>query len=103
MKEYAKQFYQSQAWKRTAKAYAKSKQNLCEICRDQGMITAGAIVHHKIFLTPENISDLSISLDWKNLQLVCRHHHAALHGNEKRFSIDEYGHVTAYDSPPVIV
>ena len=89
-------FYKTQAWKRTAKAYAKSKQNLCELCRDQGLITPGEFVHHIIHLTPENLDDPSVALAWENLQLVCRKHHAELHQkNRKRFSVDEYGRVTA--------
>lgn len=100
MKEYASQFYKSQAWKKTAAAYAKAQRNLCELCWDQGQITPGEMVHHKIFLTPENIADPSISLNWNNLQLVCRKHHAMLHGNRKRYSVDAVGHVTGYDTPP---
>ena len=96
IKDFAKAFYNSQAWKQTSKAYAKSKRNLCEICAAQGLITPCEIVHHKVFLTPNNINDTSITLDWNNLQAVCREHHAAIHGKRKRrYKIDEYGRVIA--------
>lgn len=62
MKEYAEQFYSSKAWQRTRKAYAKSKQNLCEICLSKGIIKPGVIVHHKTHIDPANIHDPAITL-----------------------------------------
>ena len=92
MQEFAKSFYKSQAWKKTRDAYAKSKSGLCEICLASGMYVHGEIVHHKIHLSPENIYDYSISLDWNNLQLVCRECHAAIHDKRKgRYRFDETG------------
>jgi len=94
LKEYAEQFYSSKAWQRTRKAYAKSKQNLCEICLSKGIIKPGVIVHHKVHLSPDNISDPSVTLCWENLQLVCREHHAEIHDSRKRrYKIDDYGRV----------
>lgn len=102
MKEYAERFYKSKQWQKTAAAYAKSKQNLCEICRDQGLLTPGEIVHHKIQLNESNIADPDISLNWDNLQFVCRKCHAAQHKrkNKKRYTVDSFGRVTGYDTPP---
>lgn len=92
MKDFAKAFYKSQAWKRTREAYARSKSGLCEICLAAGLYVPGEIVHHKIHLTPENINDYSISLSWDNLQLVCRECHAAIHDERKgRYKFDETG------------
>ena len=89
-----KRFYKSQAWKKTAAAYARSQNYLCEICKDQGLLTPGEFVHHKVHLNEINFSDPNVSLSWDNLQLVCRKHHAELHRkNVKRYSIDETGHV----------
>lgn len=94
MKDYAKTFYKSQAWKDTRNAYAKSKGNLCEVCLAKGIYRSGEIVHHKIHLSPENIADPSISLNWDNLQLVCRDCHAQLHDNkQRRYKLDELGRV----------
>lgn len=94
MKPFAERFYKSQAWKKTAAAYAKSKQNLCELCKQEGRITPGEIVHHKIELTPENINNPDITLSANNLQLVCREHHAQIHDKRKRrYRIDELGRV----------
>lgn len=94
MKEYAKAFYKSQAWKITRAAYAKSKGHLCERCLAKGIYTPGEIVHHKIHLNESNLQDLNISLNWNNLQLVCRQCHAELHDErKKRYTIDSYGRV----------
>lgn len=94
MKEFAQRFYGSKAWQHTRTAYAKSKRNLCEVCLSKGIVKPGEIVHHKIHLTPENISDPSITLDWNNLQLVCRDCHAAIHDKrQRRYKIDDYGRV----------
>lgn len=94
MKDYAKTFYKSQAWKDTRAAYAKSKGYLCEVCLAKGIYRSGDIVHHKIHLSPENIADPSVSLNWDNLQLVCRDCHAQLHDNkQRRYKLDELGRV----------
>ena len=94
MKPYAEEFYKSKAWKQCREAYAQSKGWLCERCMKEGRVTTGEIVHHKIHLTPENINDPSVSLNWDNLELVCRLCHAAEHGRPKRYKVDEAGRVT---------
>ena len=59
----------------------------------KGIIRTGEIVHHKIELTPENIHNPDITLNFDNLQLLCRDCHAAVHKPEKRFKVDELGRV----------
>lgn len=95
MQDFARIFYSSKAWKDCRKAYTKSKGGLCERCLSNGLITPGEIVHHKIHLTPDNISNEDITLNWNNLQLLCRDCHAATHKPAKRFSVDEMGRITA--------
>lgn len=98
MKEYAREFYSSTAWKETRKAYAKSQQGLCEICRAKGILKPGEIVHHKVHIDPKNIEDPNITLSWNNLQLVCREHHAEIHDSRKRrYKTDDYGRVIIRD------
>lgn len=63
MKEYAVGFYKSKAWKSTQAAYKSSVGGLCERCLSLGRYTPGVIVHHKIHITPENISDPSITIN----------------------------------------
>jgi len=93
MKEYAKGFYKSQAWKKCREAYARSVGGLCERCLGRGLYRAGEIVHHREHISPENITDPAVLLDWGNLQLVCRECHAALHRPERRYRLDELGRV----------
>lgn len=96
MKDYARSFYSTKAWKETRKAYRKSVGGLCERCIKKGLYVSGEIVHHKIYLTPENIRDPSIALNWDNLELVCRDCHAQEHiASEKRYTVDENGRVSA--------
>lgn len=89
-----KQFYKTKAWQHCRDAYARSKGGLCERCLKQGVLSAGVIVHHKVYLSDENFNDPSIALDWNNLELLCRNCHGAEHSG-KRFTIDEFGRVTA--------
>lgn len=95
MKEFAEGFYKSKAWKDCRADYLKSVGGLCERCLASGRYSPGEIVHHKIHLTPENINDPSVTLNWDNLELVCRDCHADLHrGYDRRFDVDEFGRVT---------
>ena len=93
-KEFARNFYNSPAWEKTREAYAKSKGLLCERCLQKGRYTPGIIVHHKVHLTPENITDPNVSLAWDNLQLLCRDCHAEVHKEKPmRYKVDELGRV----------
>jgi len=94
MKPWARSFYTGRTWEHTRNAYAASVGGLCEKCLALGYITPGAIVHHKVHLTPANIDDPSITLDWSNLELLCRNHHADAHRHiERRYTVDEMGRV----------
>lgn len=84
MKDYARGFYKSQAWKDCREDYARSKRYLCEDCLSKGILTTGEIVHHVINITPENINDPNVTLNWDNLKLVCRKCHADEHHQRKR-------------------
>ena len=53
------------------------KGNLCERCLKRRIITPGSKdrpleVHHKIPLTAQNVTDPSVSLNWNNLELLCK-------------------------------
>ena len=88
MKDYAKKFYLSQAWRKTRDA--KSQNGLCERCKQ-----AGDIVHHKQYITPKNISNPLITLDWANLELLCQDCHNKEHTKKQnsRYAIDEFGNI----------
>lgn len=99
-REFAEDFYRSRAWKKTRAAFTKSKLGICERCGG-----VGEIVHHKIYLTPENISNPNISLDWNNLELLCQDCHNKEHFGQAEvregLCFDENGQLVAVGSPPV--
>lgn len=69
-KEFAKGFYQSRAWKELRRQILRRDLYTCEDCG--GRATE---VHHGIELTPENISDPSVSLNPKLLHSLCHDCH----------------------------
>ena len=73
-----------------------SVNHLCERCLKHGLIVPAKIVHHKIELTPDNITNPDITLNFNNLEAVCRECHSDIHKRrEKRFKIMEDGRVIA--------
>lgn len=68
---WAKWFYNSIAWLECRAGYIASVLGLCEDCRGKGIAKKGHIVHHIIELTPENIHDINITLNWDNLRYLC--------------------------------
>ena len=70
---------------------------MCQDCLAEGRYTPAEEVHHIIELTPENIHSPSVSLNPDNLVSLCRECHRARHTQkEKRFSVDELGHVKIF-------
>ena len=94
MKDFSKAFYKSAAWQHCRDGYIKSVGGLCERCLKRGLIVPGYIVHHKCYLTPENIQDPDVSLNWDNLEYLCQPCHNAIHFKEehrKRYTINKDG------------
>ena len=96
-------FYNSMAWQNTSRNYKQSVGGLCERCLKNGIIASAEIVHHIVPLTDDNIADLNISLDWNNLQALCRKCHAEVHDeiyarqSKRRYKIDRNGKVVIRD------
>ena len=67
-------FYKSKAWQRTQAAFMSSKHGICERCGEPARI-----VHHKEYITPENINDPALTLDWGNLEALCQTCHTREH------------------------
>lgn len=74
MKDYAKKFYLSKEWKKCRDAYFKYRFGLCERCGENG-----DIVHHKCYITPQNINDPEVTLNWSNLEVLCQKCHNREH------------------------
>ena len=78
-KEFARKFYSSKAWQSCRNEYAKRRGFLCENCLRRGIYRPGVIVHHLIELDPININNPEITLNFDNLELLCRECHAEVH------------------------
>lgn len=76
---FSKSFYASKRWKSCRKSYISSVYGLCEECQRQGKIKPGLILHHKITLTPDNINDPYITLNFDNLEYLCQECHNIEH------------------------
>lgn len=74
-REFAKPFYKSTAWRRCRDGYIAHRMaidgGMCEVCRER----PGYIVHHKDTLTPANIDDPAVSLNWGQLSYECKDCH----------------------------
>mgnify|MGYP002623827444 CR=1 FL=1 len=96
MKKYAERFYKSKQWQDARATYLAMVGGLCERCAKKGKIVPAEIVHHKIYISPGNINDPSITLDFKNFEALCRDCHAEEHfGSSVRYRVDEFGRVSA--------
>lgn len=72
----------------------RSVGGLCERCLKKGLIVPGEIVHHKVYISPDNINDPAITLNPNNLELLCRDCHAEEHTDRrKRYKLDNLGRV----------
>ena len=91
MKEWAKDFYNSTAWRETREAYLVSQQYVCERCEEPA-----TMVHHKTWLTRHNITRPELTLCWDKLEALCQdchnkeHHKTKRHG---RYKFDADGNV----------
>ena len=83
-------FYKSKAWKLARTIKINATQGKCERCGG-----VGEEVHHQIRLTLSNLSDTSISLDQKNLELLCKSCNNKEHGRFKKQEVmfDEDGNL----------
>ena len=101
------EFYRSKAWKNVRRAYAISKNCICERCGRPVYVDGitdyiskekriKSIVHHKTYLTDDNIADDSIALDENNLELLCIDCHNTEHFNQstrKGLRFDDSGNL----------
>ena len=84
LKPWAEKFYKSKAWRDCREAYFIFRHGLCERCGEPGKI-----VHHKEYLTPENINDPNVTLSFENLELLCLPCHSNEHNRTHKEAIRE--------------
>ena len=78
MRDFARKFYSSKAWKRVRRYVDEDRDHkLCQRCGKPGRI-----VHHKKHLTPDNIDDPYISLNPDMLETLCEECHSIEHNGE---------------------
>jgi len=82
-KPWAKWFYASKQWHKCRAAYIQSVGGLCERCLANGEYKPGWIVHHKTYLTADNIYDPNITLNFDNLEYLCQDCHNKEHHRQR--------------------
>lgn len=92
-KDYATTFYKGRAWEQCRKSYL-SMNNLCERCLKKNAYVPAKIVHHKTYITPDNITNPDITLNFNNLEALCQDCHNAEHHREKAsYYFDNEGNI----------
>jgi 5-methylcytosine-specific restriction endonuclease McrA len=86
-------FYHSRGWKDCRRAFLESRHWLCERCHKPARIA-----HHKTYLTPANIGDPDVTLNWKRLEALCEdchneEHHSTIKATRPGFAFDEEGNL----------
>lgn len=103
MKEFARSFYYSTAWKKCRAAYISMREaadgGLCERCGEH----PGYIIHHKVELTPDNINDPDVSLSFGNLMYLCHDCHNRIHGRAAELPERSVKYIFGPDGCPVPV
>ena len=96
--DWAKAFYKSMGWQKCRAAYIQSVFGLCERCGEPG-----DEVHHKVYLTPENIDDPYVTLSFENLELLCSSCHSIEHNRKYKevvrngLKFDNFGNLVVDD------
>ena len=95
MQDFAARFYKSKAWQHTRAAYLQKVGGLCERCLKKGLYHPAVIVHHKVYIDSETINNPEVTLNWNNLEALCRECHEDEHTKRiGRYKVDEDGRVT---------
>lgn len=98
--DFAKAFYKSATWRRCRRSFIAERTavdgGVCQRCGR----ALGYIVHHREWLTPENLSDADVALNHNNLEYVCLICHNKIEQGEEdpRYRFTPDGQLEAY--PP---
>lgn len=80
-------FYRSDAWQQARLIKITTANGRCERCGG-----VGEEVHHIVYVTPNNVKDLNITLNQDNLILLCKdchnNEHARFIKNKQKFDGD---------------
>lgn len=67
-------FYRSPRWRKARAAYLEQRHHMCERCG-----RPATFVHHRVYITPENVGDPSVTLGFGNLEALCQECHNREH------------------------
>lgn len=91
----ARAFYSSKAWIKCRDGYMRSQHYICERCGG-----VAVICHHKKYITPANIHDPEITLNWDNLEALCfdchQREHFAASATREGLMFDETGNLIQF-------
>lgn len=108
-KPWAKPFYNSKEWKQLRKYILMRDRYICVKCGQPA-----EEVHHVVHLTPDNITDMSVSMSPDNLLSLCKDCHFKEHVGERiearnagnikvdgleTYEFDENGYLVLKNSP----
>lgn len=87
-------FYHSRQWRRAREAYLEARHYICERCGKPA-----SIVHHKRYITPENVNDPSVTLNFDNFEALCSECHNVEHfgagATAEGLAFDHEGNIVA--------
>lgn len=94
-------FYKTRIWQMVRDNYLKGHQ-FCERCLKKGEASPAVYVHHKVWLTVENVHKPEIAYGTDNLEALCFNcHQAEHHPRRRRFKVDREGRITPRQDPPL--
>ena len=95
-------FYVSEDWKQCRQTYLQNVDWLCERCAAAGDTVAADVVHHKVYLTDQNINDRNITLNHDLLLALCHDCHNKEHKRREGSGRYKYaGDGSLIHTPPI--
>ncbi|MGG7163783.1 HNH endonuclease [Clostridium ihumii] len=78
--EFSRKFYKSKQWIDFRKIILAERGPICQQCKKIIRESRHIQLHHKEELTPTNITDVNITLNPDNIEVLCQECHNKLHG-----------------------
>lgn len=78
---WAAALYKSKAWREFRMALIQQRGPICARCGKNCLLDSSELIaHHKIALTPDNVQDVTVTLNPDNVELICFDCHNKEHG-----------------------
>jgi len=90
------QLYVSKAWRELRFNLIIERGPVCQHCSKLVIDISKLIGHYKIALSPNNITDINITLNKDNVELICSRCHDAIH---KCYGYNQHNVYIVYGSP----